>query len=97
MHVTSRNAALLPVQQVLIALRYYESVTFHQLTGDLINVRISTTNLAIWHAYDSKINQFLKFSDNNYLEAEFFKISRFPCVIGCIDFSTSKSLGLPYG
>ncbi|XP_041367057.1 putative nuclease HARBI1 [Gigantopelta aegis] len=90
-HETRRNCALLPYQQVLIALQYYASGTFHIIVGDPLQISQSTACRSIHRVSTSlaqKIDDFVKFPNNaeaQGIKDEFFQIAQFPGVIGCVD------------
>lgn len=90
-HDTVRNHALLPYQQVLIALQYYATGTFHNVVGDPLQVHRSTANRAIHRVTNAlcrRLDDFVKFPDENTIgeiKDGFFNMRRFPGVIGCVD------------
>jgi hypothetical protein len=91
-HDTARSHALVPCQQVLIALQYYATGTFHMVVGDPLQVNQSTANRAIHrvtHALCMRINDFVKFPDDanslSEIKDGFFNMRQFPGVIGCVD------------
>ena len=90
-HATRRNCALLPYQQVLIALQYYATGTFHYVVGDPLQVSQSTACRVIrrvTNALSGKINDFVKFPNNNNsvkVKDGFYRLRGFLGVIGCVD------------
>ena len=88
---TKRNYALLPYQQVLIALQYYATGTFHMVVGDPLQVRQPTAFRAIHRVTNDlcrRIHDFVKLPDENTLpqtKDEFYQLWGFPGVIGLID------------
>ena len=63
-HPTRRNHALLPSQQVLIALQYYTTGTFQYVVGDPLQVSPQTAWRAIHNVTNSlaeKIGDYVKF------------------------------------
>ena len=91
-HPTNRNGALTSVQQVCLALRFFSSGCFQNLTGDLIGVHKSTACRAI-HRVSRALSQLLETyvsfpTDPAVLlqyKAEFMVLGGFPNVIGCVD------------
>ncbi|XP_064619460.1 putative nuclease HARBI1 [Lineus longissimus] len=90
-HPTRRSSALLPYQQVLIALQYYGTGTSHKVVGDPLQVSPATANRAIHrvsNALAGRINDFIKFPEGNELgpiKDGFYQMRHFPGVIGCVD------------
>lgn len=87
-----RNCALLPVHQVLIALRYYATGTFQIVCGDIVGVSKTTAHVAIWkvtHALLHKVHNFIKFPTSNEqinaTNSGFYAIAHFPGIIGAVD------------
>ena len=85
---TQRNHALPLLHQVLIALRFYASISFLQVIGDTFDVDKSTVSNVSW-ALIVKQPRFIKWPSMNYecatIENEFYLRGGFPCVIGCVD------------
>lgn len=90
-HPTRRNHALLPYQQVLIALQYYATGTFQMVVGDPIQVSQPTSCRFInrvSRALSMKINDFVKMPEQGQVDVikdGFYRIRNFPGVIGCVD------------
>ena len=93
-HPTRRNYALLPYQQVLIALQYYATGTFQYVAGDPLQVSQQTAWRAIHRVTDSlakKIGDYVKFPDARNIASVkdgFYWMRNnytFPGVIGCVD------------
>ncbi|XP_064635765.1 putative nuclease HARBI1 [Lineus longissimus] len=92
-HPTRRNFALLPSQQVLIALQYYATGTFQYVVGDPLPVSPQTAWHAIHRVTDSlaeKIGDYVKFPDARniaQIKDGFYRMRRvhFLGVIGCVD------------
>lgn len=90
-HDTARNHALLPYQQLLIALQYYSTGTFHCVVGDPLQVSQPTANRAIHRVTNAlcrRLGDFVKFPDQNNIDEikdGFYNMRRFPGVIGCVD------------
>ena len=80
---------LTPMQQVLIALRFYATGTFQRVIGDLFGVGAFATCSAI-HKVSKAIAkqraQFLPFPENLAgTKRKFYDVAHFPGVIGAID------------
>ena len=92
-HPTKRNYALLPYQQVLIALQYYATGAFHMVVRDLLQVRQSTAFRAIHRVTNAlcrRIHDVVKLPDENTLpqiKDGFYQLQGFPGVIGLIDMA----------
>lgn len=89
---TNRNHALKPIDQVLMALRFYASGSFLQVIGDTIGVDKSTVSRAVHDVsqlLSAKQNEFIKWPTTAAAVREnkngFYQRRRFPGVIGCID------------
>lgn len=90
---TKRSMALLPVQQILIALRYFATGTFQIVCGDCIGCKKQTARRSIWRATNALLNrrnQFIMFpteqaADN--VKGMFYKVAKMSGVLGCIDGS----------
>ena len=89
---TNRSHALKPIDQLLIALRFYASGSFLQVIGDTIGVDKSTVSRVVYNVSSvlaSKQGQFIKWptepADTNASKNSFYRRGRFPGVIGCID------------
>ena len=84
-------AALPPLQQVLIALRFYASGSFLQVIGDTAGVDKSTVSRVVTNvsnALISKQSEFITWpTDAEVAEVKnsFYRRGGFPCVIGCVD------------
>ena len=66
-HQTRRGLPLTPVQQVLIALRFYATGTFQRVIGDLFGVSAfaaCTANNKVSKAVAKQRAQFLSFPEN---------------------------------
>ena len=90
-HPTKRNYALLPDQQVSIALQHYATGTFHMVVGDPLQVSQPTAFRAlhrVTNALCRRIHDCLKLPDENTLpqiKDGFYQLRGFPGVIGLID------------
>lgn len=88
---TMRNHALLPVMQILIALRFFACGTFHSVLAEVFHVHFSTVSRVVYRvarALCRKINRFIKFPDHaeqNDFAIRFHAIAGFPRVCGAID------------
>lgn len=89
---SNRNAALPPMYQLLIALRYYATGTFQLVISDLSGVVKSTVCRSVHkvsRAIASLRSQYIKFpqSDAERMQTmrEFYAIAQFPGVLGSID------------
>lgn len=89
---TKRGHALKPIDQVLIALRFYASGNFLQVIGDTIGVDKSTVSRAVHDVsqlLSTKQSEFIKWpttaSAINENKNGFYRRRRFPGIIGCID------------
>ena len=90
---TRRNHALPPLQQVLIALRFYASGSFLQVIGDTAGVDNSTVSRVVTNVSNALIAKQSKFitwpKDAEVAEVKnsFYRRGGFPCVISCVDGS----------
>ena len=89
---TKRGHALEPIDQVLIALRFYASGNFLQVIRDTFGVDKSTVSRAVYNVpqlLSAKHNEFIKWPTNAAVIREnkngFYRRRRCPGVIGCID------------
>ncbi|XP_029208930.2 putative nuclease HARBI1 [Acropora millepora] len=89
---TNRSHALRPIDQVLIALRFYASGNFLQVIGDTVGVDKSTVSRAVHDVsqlLSAKQNMFIKWPTTaaviNENKNGFYRRRRFPGIIGCID------------
>ena len=88
---TRRNHAMPPLQQVLIALRFFASGSFLQVIGDTVGVDKSTVSRVVTNvskALLARQNRFIKWPTNAEIvvnKNEFYRRGKFPCVIGCVD------------
>lgn len=96
-YVTNRNFPVSPMNQLLITLRYYATGSFQAVLGDHINVHKSTVCRIIprvTRQIASLRNQFIKMPETQPQIREtitdFYRIRRFPCVLGAIDCSHIK-------
>ena len=88
-HQTRRGLSLTPMQQVLIALRFYSTGTFQRAIGDLFGVSTfaaCTTIHKVSKAIAKQRAQFLSFPENLAdTKRKFYDVAHFPGVIGAID------------
>ena len=90
-HSTRKNHALPPLQQVLIALRFYASGSFLQVIGDTAGVDKSTVSRIVTNvsnALIAKQSEFIMWpTDAEVAEVKnwFYRRGSFPCVIGWFD------------
>lgn len=91
-HLTRRNSALSPECQTFIALRFYASGCFQNLTGDMINVSQPTASRVIRRvsiALQRRLNRYVKFPTSrayiNETKTQFYLDGGFPNVLGCVD------------
>ena len=89
---TNRSRALRPIDQVLIALRFYASGNFLQVIGDTVGVDKSTVSRAVHDVsqlLSAKQSMFIKWPTTaaviNENKNGFYRRRRFPGIIGCID------------
>ena len=89
---TSRNHALSPTVQVLVALRFFASGSFLQVIGDTLGLSKSTVSRIITNvstALVQKQRQFIKWpsTEAEILQAKqgFYHKGGFPGVVGCVD------------
>ena len=88
---TRRNRALPPLQQVLVALRFYASGIFLQGNGDIASVDKSTVSRVVTNvsnALIAKQSEFIMWpTDGEVAEVKnsFYRRGGFSCVIGCVD------------
>jgi len=88
-HQTRRGLPLIPIQQVLISLRFYATGTFRRVIGDLFGVSVFAACTVI-HKVSRAIaklkRQFLSFPENLAdIKRKFYDVGHFPGVIGAID------------
>ena len=88
-HQTRRGLPLTPLQQVLIALRFYATGTFQRVIGDLFGVSVfaaCTVIHKVSRAIAKQKGQFLSFPENLAdTNRKFYDVAHFPDVIGTID------------
>ena len=88
-HQTRRGLPLTPMQQVLIALRFYATGTFQRVIGDLFGVSVfaACTDIhKVSRAIAKQKGQFLSFPENLAdTKRKFYDVAHFPDVIGAID------------
>ena len=90
-HPTARNHALTPLQQVMVALRFYATGSMQIVVGDTIIVSQPTVSRAIRAvsvALARRINNFVHFPEGNELirnQESFHEMAHFPGVVGLID------------
>lgn len=89
---TNRSHVLRPIDQVLIALRFYASGNFVQVIGDTVGVDKSTVSRAVHDVsqlLSAKQNMFIKWPTTaaviNENKNGFYRRRRFPGIIGCVD------------
>ena len=89
---TNRSHALRPIDQVLIALRFYASGNFLQVINDTVGVDKSTVSRAVHDVsqlLSAKQSMFIKWPTTaaviNENKNGFYRRRRFPGIIGCID------------
>ena len=88
-HHTRRGLPLSPMQQVLMALRFYATGSFERVIGDLFGVTVSTACTVI-HKVSREIakrkSEFISFpGDVHEVKRKFYDIAGFPWVVGAID------------
>lgn len=94
---SSRNYAMTPLEQILIALRFYATGTFQIIVGDLTNLSQSSCCRAI-NRVSSCIAQlsseFIKLPstelERRKISCDFYHLSGFPCIYGAIDCTHIK-------
>lgn len=88
-HQTRRGLLLTPMQQVLIALRFYATGTFQRVIGDLFGVSVFAACRVIHkvsRAIAKQKRQFLSIPGNLAdVKRKFYDVGNFPGVIGAID------------
>lgn len=88
-HQTRRGLPLTPMQQVLIALRFYATGTFQRVIGDLFGVSVFAACRVIHkvsRAIAKQKRQFLSIPGNLAdVKRKFYDVGNFPGVIGAID------------
>ena len=88
-HQTRRGLPLTPMQQVLIALRFYATGTFQRVIGDLFGVSVFaawTVIHKVSRAIAKPKRHFLSFPQNLAdIKRKFYDVGHFPGVIGIID------------
>ena len=87
-HQTRRGLPLTPMQQVLIALRFYATETFQRVIGDLFGVSVFSACTVIHkvsRAIAKQKGQFLSFPENLAdTKRKFYDVAHFPDMIGAI-------------
>lgn len=96
-----RNMALVPMNQVLLTLRFYALRTILISVADMFGVSVSSAGRTIKnvsYAIAELSGSFLKIpvQDLAEIKMKMFKIARFPLVFGAIDF-THVSIQSPGG
>ena len=88
-HQSRRGLPLTPMQQVLIALRFYATGTFERVIGDLFGVSVfaaCTASHEVSREIANRKRQFLSFPDDlTDTKRKFYDVAHFPGVIGAID------------
>ena len=88
-HQTRRGLPLTPMQQVLIALRFYATGSFERVIGNLFGDSVlgtCTVIQKIWRAIAKRKGHFLSFPDNlTDTRRKFYDVAHIPGVIGAID------------
>ena len=87
-HRSERNAAVPPLLQLLVALRFYATGCFQMVDGDLFGVHKSTVCRIVKRvtkAIASLRDQFIHFEQRREITAGFYRRAGFPGVIGAID------------
>ena len=88
-HQTRRGLLLTPMQQVLIALRFYATGTFQRVIGDLFGVSVFAACRVIHkvsRAIAKQKRQFLSIPGNLAdVKRKFYDVGHFPGVIGAIN------------
>ena len=86
-HQTRRGLLLTPMQQVLIALRFYETGTFQRVIGNLFGVSVFAACIhKVSRAIAKQKGQFLSFPENLAdSKTKFYDVAHCPDVIGAID------------
>ncbi|XP_023312349.1 putative nuclease HARBI1 [Anoplophora glabripennis] len=94
---TNRNAAITPITQLLLALRYYATGSMLIVVGDFCGVHKSTASRMVKkvsEAIASLRNRFINFPQDPHeidrICTKFYEIARFPRVIGTIDCTHIK-------
>jgi hypothetical protein len=89
---TNWNHALSPIEMLLLTLRYYACGSMLIVVGDFAGVHKSTASKAIFkvtQAIASLRLEYIKFpetqEERNKTQLEFYKIARFPRVLGALD------------
>ena len=89
LHQTRKGYLLSPMQQVLIALRFYATGSFEKVIGDLFGVSVfaaCTVIHKVSRAIAKRKGDFLSFPNNlSDTKRKFYDIATFPSVIGAID------------
>ena len=91
MRSTRRNQALEPIDQVLIALRFYASGAFLQVIGDTFGFdkgTVSRSITAVTNALIERQSEFIKWPTGDKLTSiknHFYNVAGFPAVVGCVD------------
>ncbi|XP_023312753.1 putative nuclease HARBI1 [Anoplophora glabripennis] len=90
-YATDRNFPLTPIQQLLIALRFYATGSFQTVMGDVHGISKATVCRCVKkvsEAIASLRESYIEFPQNEELGTvakKFFELGRFPGVIGALD------------
>nr|XP_049694472.1 putative nuclease HARBI1 [Helicoverpa armigera] len=92
-----RNKAVPPINQLLCALRFFATGNFLLTIGDLSGVSVSTSCRIIRRVATAIVTlreEFIRFPETpeeiSTVKEQFYKIARFPNVLGCIDCTHIK-------
>ncbi len=87
-HDSDRNAAVPPVLQLLVALRFYATGCFQRVDGDLFGLHNSTVCRIVSRvsrAIVSLKNQYIRFTPTGETAAGFHRRAGFPGVLGVVN------------
>ena len=93
---TQRNFPVTPMQQLLLALRFYATGSFHVIVGDIVGISKATA-CRIVHKVSAAIAAlrpyyivFPEAQERQKIVANFYNIANFPGVVGAIDCTHIK-------
>ncbi|XP_028039897.1 putative nuclease HARBI1 isoform X2 [Bombyx mandarina] len=93
----NRNQSVTPLTQLLCTLRYFATGNFLLTVGDLCGISVATSSRIIKRVANAIVTlrkEFIRFPNSqeeiSTVKGQFYKIARFPNVLGCIDCTHVK-------
>ncbi|XP_069131659.1 putative nuclease HARBI1 [Argopecten irradians] len=89
--MTRRSKAVSPLLQLLVALRYFATGSFFRLIGDSVGLSEATVSRCVHRVATALCGigrRYISFPTDRQLlktKQEFYNLSRFPNVVGCVD------------